>query len=189
MSKAIVDMVIAELKKRGEWEQVEQQFKEHEEVWKEFSEAEGGKNFYELAEHYDQFLNKDYKKVVQKLGIAHTPIEIVDFMIMSVQHILKKDFDTDMGSDEVEILDPFLGTGTFIVRIIQLEIMTPQQLIAKYFSKQMHACEILPLSYFIAMVNIAKAYAKATKKQPAPMPGLELTDTFQKYEDNDLLNM
>ena len=40
-------------------------------------------------------------------------------MVKSVEHILQTEFDRSMSDTGVHIIDPFVGTGNFIVRIMQ----------------------------------------------------------------------
>lgn len=74
-----------------------------------------------IVELYDKFFKNAFPRMADKLGIVYTPIEIVDFIIHSVHAALKKEFGLPKGLAEnnVRILDPFTGTGTFIVRLIQ----------------------------------------------------------------------
>ena len=96
---------------------------------------------------------------------------------------------TDEG---VHVLDPFTGTGTFIVRLLQSGLITPADLARKY-AKELHANEILLLAYYIAAVNIETTYHALTGKTAdtddyEPFDGIVLTDTFQINEADDTLD-
>lgn len=130
------------------------------------------------------------------LGIAYTPVAIVDFMIRSVNEILEDEFGLTLGSEGVHILDPFVGTGTFITRLFQSGLIKPEELQRKYLGgpegPEIHANEILLLAYYIAAINIETAYAgvmSAAGKNPdghyALFPGICLTDTFGLHEKDD----
>lgn len=153
-----------------------------------------------IIELYDKFFKLALKKTVEKLGIVYTPIEVVDFILNSVNDILKKEFGRKHGlSDEnVHILDPFTGTGTFITRLLQLGLIRKEDLLRKY-TKELHANEIVLLAYYIASINIENTFHDmAEKDKYIPFEGICLTDTFQlgetiangkKIEDDGFANI
>ena len=77
--------------------------------------------------HKQQFLNTVYEqffqgysvKVADTHGIVYTPQPIVDFMVRSVAAILEREFGRSLADEGVHIIDPFVGTGNFIVRIMR----------------------------------------------------------------------
>ena len=123
------------------------------------------------------------KKDVEQLGIAYTPPEIVNFMINSISEILKDEFNTELGAEEVQIEDPFTGTGRFITGLIESDKISTSDLKRKYKNGEIRANEILPESHAIAKQNIEEAYTKRTG-EIEPFNFLKLTDTFQEYEDS-----
>lgn len=141
-----------------------------------------------IKDLYDKFFKTAFPKVVEKLGIVYTPIEIVDFLIHSVEHVLRTEFSRSLADENVHILDPFTGTGTFITRLLQSGIIPKEKLLHKY-RNEIHANEIVLLAYYIASVNIENTFAEvAGTKNYDPFPGACLTDTFQLGEDgNDAL--
>ncbi len=141
-----------------------------------------------VVELYDKFFRNAFPRMTQKLGIVYTPVEVVDFIIRSVNDLLQSEFGQTLGDDNVHIIDPFTGTGTFITRLMQLGLMTPQQLQQKY-QGQMHANEIVLLAYYIATINIESAYHALVGGDYVPFEGICLTDTFQMYEKDDLVSM
>ena len=80
--------------------------------------------------------------MVEQLGIVYTPVEVVDFIIHSVNDVLKKEFGRTLSDDNVHILDPFTGTGTFIVRLLQSGLINQSALPHKY-RHELHANEII----------------------------------------------
>ncbi|WP_096026408.1 type ISP restriction/modification enzyme [Campylobacter lanienae] len=138
---------------------------------------------------YDNFFNNAFKKESEKLGIVYTPIEVVDFIIHSVNYALKKHFGKELKDKKVNILDGFTGTGTFIVRLIQSGLLD-ENLIHKY-KNELHANEITLLVYYIANLNIAAAYHQALgtsdKDSYLMPPKLLLTDTFEMEETKEFL--
>ncbi|MGP9843321.1 DEAD/DEAH box helicase [Brachybacterium sp. 107] len=140
-----------------------------------------------LVDLYNNFFAKAFRRTVDKLGIVYTPVEIVDFILRSADEVLRSEFGQSLSDEGVHILDGFTGTGTFIVRLLQLGLIDPHDLARKY-AEEIHANEILLLAYYIAAVNIETTYADLAAEHgqgPAPFPGLVLTDTFQSYEDGD----
>lgn len=140
-----------------------------------------------VVELYDKFFRNAFPRMTERLGIVYTPVEIVDFILRSVDHILRQEFDQSLGSEGVHILDPFTGTGTFITRLMQSGLITPEQLVGKYRS-EIHANEIVLLAYYIAAVNIEAAYHGIVGGDYVPFEGICLTDTFQLYEKDDLVS-
>lgn len=140
-----------------------------------------------IVELYDKFFKKALAKTVEKLGIVYTPVEVVDFINKSVADVLKKEFNRSISDENIHILDPFTGTGTFITRLIQSGLIEPKDLERKY-KRELHANEIVLLAYYIASINIENAFHDAVGEssgQYTPFEGICLTDTFQMYEDKD----
>jgi predicted helicase len=128
------------------------------------------------------FLNKVYERFFQGYspkeadthGIVYTPQPIVNFMVRSVEEILQKEFGRSLGDKGVHILDPFVGTGNFIVRIMQEIKATDLQY--KY-ENELHCNEVMLLPYYIASMNIEHKYFDRTGEYRA-FPGICLVDTF-----------
>lgn len=110
-----------------------------------------------VVELYDKFFRNAFPKMTERLGIVYTPVEVVDFIIHSVDHILRTEFGQTLGSEGVHIIDPFTGTGTFITRLLQSGLITPEQLPRKY-KNEIHANELVLLAYYIAAINIEAVY-------------------------------
>ncbi len=140
-----------------------------------------------VVELYDKFFRNAFPKMTERLGIVYTPVEVVDFIIHSVNHILKTEFNQTLGSDGVHIIDPFTGTGTFITRLLQSGLITPEQLPRKY-KQEIHANELVLLAYYIAAINIEAVYHSIVGGDYVPFEGICLTDTFQMYEKEDLVD-
>lgn len=110
-----------------------------------------------IRQLYDNFFGVAFKGTRDKLGIVYTPIEIVDFIIRSVNDVLQDEFGQTLGSKGVHIIDPFTGTGTFITRLLQSGLIAPEELEHK-FRYELHANEIVLLAYYIAAINIESVY-------------------------------
>lgn len=105
-----------------------------------------------IVELYDKFFKTAFPKVVEQLGIVYTPVEVVDFINHSVAKVLKKEFNRNLSDENVHILDPFTGTGTFITRLIQTGLIDKEALPRKY-ANELHANEIVLLAYYIASIR------------------------------------
>ncbi len=134
---------------------------------------------------YDSFFKTAFPKMVEKLGIVYTPTEVVDFIIHSVNDVLKKEFDRSISDENIHILDPFTGTGTFVTRLLQSGLIKKKDLQRKY-QNEIHANEIVLLAYYIAAVNIENAYHDAMGEiDYQAFDGICLTDTFQLGESDE----
>lgn len=104
----------------------------------------------------------------EQLGLIYTPVEVVDFVNQSVNDILAAEFGLNLSSPEVEISDPFTGTGVFISRLLQSpELITPRVLSAK-FRSLLHVAEIMPRAYYLAAINLEASYYELTGRyEPA----------------------
>lgn len=141
-----------------------------------------------IVELYDKFFRNAFPKMTERLGIVYTPVEVVDFILHSVNHLLQKEFGQTLGSKGVHIIDPFTGTGTFITRLIQSGLINPEELPHKY-QHEIHANELVLLAYYIAAINIEAAYHGEVIDEYTPFEGICLTDTFQMYEKEDLVDV
>lgn len=140
-----------------------------------------------IVELYDKFFRNAFPKMTERLGIVYTPVEVVDFILHSVNHLLQKEFGQTLGSKGVHIIDPFTGTGTFITRLLQSGLIKPEELAHKY-KHEIHANELVLLAYYIAAINIEAAYHSEVFDNYTPFEGICLTDTFQMYEKDDLVD-
>lgn len=135
-----------------------------------------------IIELYDKFFKTALPKTVEQLGIVYTPVECVDFIIHSVNDVLRQEFGRKLSDENVNIIDPFAGTGTFMTRLIQSGLIGKKDLERKY-EKELKANEIVLLAYYIASVNIENAYHDAVgASEYKPFEGICLTDTFQLSE-------
>ncbi|MCB1066079.1 MAG: DEAD/DEAH box helicase [Verrucomicrobiae bacterium] len=140
-----------------------------------------------VVELYDKFFRNAFPKMTERLGIVYTPVEVVDFIIHSINDLLQSEFGQTLGSKGVHIIDPFVGTGTFITRLLQSGLIKPEELPHKY-REEIHANEIVLLAYYIAAINIEAVYHGIVGGKYQPFEGICLTDTFQMYEKDDLIS-
>lgn len=134
-----------------------------------------------VVELYDKFFTTAFPKVKEQLGIVYTPVEVVDFIIYSVEHVLNEHFGRSLNDRNVKIIDPFTGTGTFITRLLQSGIIKD---IEYKYKNEIFANEIVLLAYYIASVNIENVYHDLLHQTDnyTAFPGICLTDTFQLGE-------
>ncbi|KAF1143601.1 type ISP restriction/modification enzyme [Streptococcus agalactiae] len=144
---------------------------------------------------YDKFFSTGFKSTTERLGIVFTPVEVVDFIVKSVDVVLRKHFGKTIASENVHILDPFTGTGTFITRtlhylksLMDKGEMSYADLVRKY-TQELHANEIVLLSYYIAAINIEAVFDDINGGEDyLPFEGIVLTDTFESTESEDTLD-
>ena len=144
---------------------------------------------------YDKFFSTGFKSTTERLGIVFTPVEVVDFIVKSVDVVLRKHFGKTLASENIHILDPFTGTGTFITRTLHYlkSLMDSGEIafddILRKYTQELHANEIVLLSYYIAAINIEAVFDEINGDEPyAPFEGIVLTDTFESTETEDTLD-
>ena len=131
---------------------------------------------------YEKFFKGAFPLTVEKLGIVYTPVECVDFIIHSVEDILKREFGTSLTEENVHILDPFVGTGTFITRLLQSGLIEKKDMLRKY-KREIHCNEVVLLAYYVADVNIEAVYHDLMRPEHyETYDRICLTDTFQLNE-------
>ncbi|PRD64113.1 DEAD/DEAH box helicase [Malikia granosa] len=140
-----------------------------------------------VVELYDKFFRNAFPKMTERLGIVYTPVEVVDFIIHSVNDLLHSEFGVTLGDEGVHIIDPFTGTGTFVTRLLQSGLIPLDKLPHKY-RHEIHANELVLLAYYIAAINIEAVYHSLVGGKYVPFEGICLTDTFQMYEKEDLVD-
>lgn len=142
-----------------------------------------------ILELYDNFFRNAFPRVADRLGIVFTPVPVVDYILRSADAALRLEFGKSLSDQGVSILEPFVGTGTFVTRLLQSGLIKPEDLHRKY-TQELFANEIVLLSYYIAAINIETVYAEQAKKlgvesgEYAPFDGIALADTFQLNEDD-----
>lgn len=130
---------------------------------------------------YEQFFQGFSVRTADTHGIVYTPQPIVSFMVQSVADILRREWGRGLEDEGVHILDPFVGTGNFILRVMQHIAAQRKSALAHKYRHELHANEIMLLPYYIASMNIEHAYYEAMGEYE-PFPGVCLVDTFELYE-------
>ena len=138
-----------------------------------------------IAELYQRFFKLALPDTAARLGIVYTPVEVVDYIIRSVEDVLQREFGVSVSDAGVHLLDPFVGTGTFITRLLRSGLIKPEDLRRKYES-ELHANDIMLLAYYVAAINIESTWHdRACSAEYHPFRGIVLTDTFQSHEEGD----
>ena len=132
-----------------------------------------------LSELYENFFITALRKEADRLGIVYTPVEVVDFILHSANEILQDEFGRCLNDEGVHVLDPFTGTGTFLARLLQSDLIQPDDIERKY-REELHANELVLLAYYIAAVNIEEVFRGRSGENSGyePFNGIVLTDTF-----------
>lgn len=148
-----------------------------------------------IKDLYERFFRKAFKKQAEALGIVYTPVEIVDFILRAADDVSREHFGKGLTDEGVTILDPFAGTSTFTVRLLQSGLIKPEDMARKYAS-ELFATEIMLLAYYVSAVNIETTYNALRAEQARitgepepeyePFTGIALADTFQIHEDGDI---
>ena len=131
-----------------------------------------------LNTFYEKFFQGFSEDVADTHGIVYTPQPIVDFMVNSVEHILKTEFNRSLSDTGVHIIDPFVGTGNFIVRLMQDIQGTALE---EKYQHELHCNEVMLLPYYIASLNIEQEFFQRTGTY-LPFEGIALADTFELLE-------
>ncbi|MDA8031214.1 MAG: N-6 DNA methylase, partial [Alphaproteobacteria bacterium] len=128
---------------------------------------------------YGSFLAGYDKKKQESEGIVYTPVEVVDFIIHSTESLARRHFDTGFNCQNVKVLDPFTGTGTFVARLLESGLIKPSKIMAKY-QNDIWANEITLLAYYVAAVNIEMVFRQTV--------GLDSLLPFEHANFTDTLN-
>ena len=131
-----------------------------------------------LNTFYEKFFQGFSEDVADTHGIVYTPQPIVDFMVNSVAYILETEFGRSLSDTGVHIIDPFVGTGNFIVRLMQDIQGTALE---EKYRHELHCNEVMLLPYYIASLNIEQEFFQRTGTY-LPFEGIALADTFELLE-------
>ena len=142
-------------------------------VCKDFSEKQ-----HFLNTVYERFFQGFCVKVADTHGIVYTPQPIVDFMVNSVEYLLQDKFKRSLSDPGVHIIDPFVGTGNFIVRLMQDIRKTALE---EKYQNELHCNEVLLMPYYIANLNIEQEFWQSTGKY-LPFKGIVFADTFELFD-------
>lgn len=144
-----------------------------------------------ILELYDNFFKKAFPRVAERLGIVFTPVPVVDYILRSANDALDMNFGLTLSDEGVSIIEPFVGTGTFVTQLLRSGLIRPEDLERKY-KHELFANEYVLLSYYIASINIEAVYSEVAAEvlgadEYVPFEGIALTDTFQLNEHDEAM--
>lgn len=142
-----------------------------------------------IKELYEKFFSRAFKATSEKMGIVYTPNEVVSYILQATDVLMQQEFGQTLSDPGVNILDPFTGTGTFVVNLIQDQALIPTDKLTLKYQSEIFCNEILLLAYYIATINIEHAYHSRIPGSYIPFEGAVLTDTFQMYEEGDPIDL
>lgn len=137
-----------------------------------------------LLELYDTFFKHALPKESDRNGVVYTPPEVVDFILHSADAVLRDEFGRALTAKDVHILDPFAGTGVFPARLLANPELIRKRDLTRKFKEELHANEIMLLSYYLATVAVEEAYYGRHGGEYAPFEGAVLTDTFNLNDNS-----
>ena len=127
---------------------------------------------------YEDFYTAYNPAAADRLGVVYTPNEVVDFIIRGADHLLQKHFGKTLADDNVQILDPATGTGTFVTNLIN---HLPADRLEHKYRHEIHANEVAILPYYIANLNIEYTYQQRTGRY-LEFPNLCFVDTLDNLD-------
>lgn len=179
-SNPVVEMLDEAIERIGLQNELKEFEKFYDDVEKEaskFKHVEGKQEY--IKKIYGNFMIGFDKNTQESSGIVYTPDEVIDFILHSVNHVLKKEFKTDFSKNDVKILDPFTGTGAFVAKLLESRLLK-KNIKAKY-KKHIWVNEISLLAYYVAAVNIETTYKIVTKsKRHLKFKNINFTDTLNQ---------
>ncbi|PKN02690.1 DNA methyltransferase [Candidatus Dojkabacteria bacterium HGW-Dojkabacteria-1] len=163
----------------------------------EYFEKKDGKD--PVIHFYEDFLQEYDPALRKRMGAYYTPLPVVNFIVTSVDTILKKDFnlhnglaDTSKSADgkhTVQVLDPATGTGTFISAVINLiykNILDSGQkgrwpsYVHHDLLPRIHAFELMMAPYTIAHLKLSIAFKKTGFIHFNKRLGIYLTNALEQ---------
>src|SRR5712691_4718072 len=131
---------------------------------------------------YERFFQGYSVKRADTYGIVYTPQEIVDFMCASVEEILKREFGTSVAEPGVQVIDPCVGTGSYVVNLLH---RIPNSRLKYKYEHDLFCNEIMLLPYYIASLNIEHEYYSRMGEYQ-PFEGTCFTDTLELAESRQI---
>ena len=148
---------------------------------------------------YEDFLKEYDPELRKKLGAFYTPLPVVRFIVRSVDYLLEKEFglanglaDTSKlqnGIHRVQILDPAVGTGTFIsaaIRIIYERLIKDGQkgrwpsYVHHDLLPRLHGFELMMAPYTIAHLKLGMAFKQTGFWKFNNRLGIYLTNSLEE---------
>ena len=127
---------------------------------------------------YEDFYQAYNPAAADRLGVVYTPNEVVDFIIRGADYLFRKHFGKTLADDNVRILDPATGTGTFVTGLIDY---LPAERLEHKYRNEIYANEVAILPYYIANLNIEYRYRERMGSY-VEFPNLCFVDTLDNMD-------
>lgn len=146
---------------------------------------------------YENFLAEYDPKKRESRGVYYTPLPVVSYIVRSIDEILKDKFGKPDGlaDNDVIILDPACGTGTFLYEVIRVIYEKVGKRSSAYWKNEyvpkllgrIFGFELLMAPYTIAHLKLAQFLRDETGYEfdGEQRLGIFLTNTLQKPEKLD----
>jgi len=168
-----------------------------------------------IIHFYEDFLQEYDSTERKKMGVFYTPLPVVDFIVRSVDDILKKEFGLSQGLADtskvnilqsaqgkskrvsipvhkVQILDPATGTGTFLnetIRFIKKSFEGQEGRWSQYIKNdllpRLHGFEIMMASYTIAHLKLSSTIKETGAEIQNTRLGIYLTNSLEKGQTHE----
>jgi len=155
----------------------------------------------EVIEHdpiiyfYEHFLRAYDPKKAKQRGVYYTPLPVVSYIVRSIDELLKSEFDLPLGlaDQNVVILDPACGTGTFLYEVVRIIRERMRERGAAYWKneycpgllKRLFGFELLMAPYTIAHLKLAEMLRDTGYEFAADQRlGVYLTNTLEEAEEH-----
>jgi hypothetical protein len=151
---------------------------------------------------YEDFLREYDADLRKKLGAYYTPQPVVKFIVRSVDYLLSKEFGlingladttkTESGIHKVQILDPAVGTGTFLSAVITniYQNLKETGQIGRWTTyvhhdllPRIHGFEIMMAPYTIAHLKLSMAFKATGFKHFNKRLGIYLTNSLEEADN------
>lgn len=123
-----------------------------------------------IIHFYEPFLDAYDPETKKERGCFYTPKPAVDFIVRNVNSILEQEFGLELGlaNEQVKLLDPATGTGTFLASTIELSHQIIQdnyqalgldqekfkELVLKHILKNYYGFEFMIAPYAVAHLKL-----------------------------------
>lgn len=138
---------------------------------------------------YEEFLAAYDPKLRKESGVYYTPVEVVRCQVRLIDEILVKRFGKDLGFVEsgVATLDPGLGTGTYLLAIVDHALRRVREEegagavkgAARSLVRNLHGFEWMVGPYAVAQLRFTRALTAHGASLPKEGPGIYLTNTLE----------
>lgn len=147
---------------------------------------------------YETFLSKYDPELRRQSGTYYTPDSVARAMVKFVDHVLKTRLEKSRGfaAEDVIVVDPAMGTGTFLVEIIDSVVATlqrernsdvvPEAHLRELFSNRLVGFELQAAPYAVAELRLHQALKN---RYGVELPREEVRFLSNVFDDPDKLSL